>query len=318
MWNCAIFFLLAAVAAAAGAPIVPFQFDYLYTFGSKTGIHPPKLVNRKLARAVVGDGDHPYGLAHPSAVTTDLKHNLWIADPVTASVHVFSPNKGAYRQVRKAGDVPLQQPYGLVTDAAGRVYITDMGSGGVFVFDENGEYDRALFKRGEHPLQNPTAIALSEDGRTIFVLDPPRNAIVALDREGGVNQTITLPEENTQPCALSVINNQLYVLGSRQHRVHILSPAGHPRGELRWEGVSIPTAFTYDPVQHQFLVGNPRLMAVQAFNEEGVNLASFGQFGDRVDQMERIDSLYVDPQGLVYVIDSPQGKVIVFGPSQQR
>jgi DNA-binding beta-propeller fold protein YncE len=318
MWNYAIFFLVFAPTLSAEQPSAPMQFEHLYTFGSKAGIHPPKLVNRKLARAALGDGDHPYGVAHPSAVTTDLKHNVWIADPVTGSVHVFGPNKGAYRQIRKAGDAPLQQPYGLVTDTAGRIYLTDMASGGIFVFDEAGAYDRALFKKGEHPLQNPTAIALSEDGRTIYVLDPPRNVVVALDREGAVNQTITLPEQKSEPCAISVINNQLYVLGSRLHRVHILSPAGHPRGELQWEGVSIPTAFTYDPVQHQFLVGNPRLMAVQSFNEEGVNLASFGQFGDKVDQMERIDFLYVDPQGLVYVIDSPQGKVIVFGPSQQQ
>jgi len=310
--------LLLAATLTAGPPSALFQFEHLYTFGSKSGIHPPKLVNKKLLRAALGNGDFPYGLGHPSAITTDLKHNVWIADPVTASVHVFGPNNGAYRQIRKVGDVLLQQPYGLVTDAAGRVYITDWASGGIFVFDENGEYDRALFKKGEHPLQNPTAIALSEDGRTIFVLDPPRNAVVALDREGSVNQTITLPDENSQPCAISVINNQLYVLGRRLHRVQILSPAGHPRGELQWEGVSIPTAFTYDPAQRQFLVGNPRLMAVQAFNEEGVNLASFGQFGDKLDQMERIDSIYVDPQGLVYVVDSPQGKVIVFGPSQQR
>jgi DNA-binding beta-propeller fold protein YncE len=318
MWNYAIFFLVFTAALSAEQPSAPLQFEHLYTFGSKTGINPPKLVNRKLARAVVGNGDFPYGVGHPSAVTTDLKHNVWIADPVTASVHVFGPNKGAYRQIRKAGDAPLQQPYGLATDAAGRIYLTDWASGGIFVFDENGAYDRALFKKGEHPLQNPTAIALSEDGRTIYVLDPPRNAVVALDREGAINQTITLPEQKSEPCAISVINNQLYVLGSRLHRVHILSPAGHPRGELQWEGVSIPTAFTYDPVQRQFLVGNPRLMAVQAFNEEGVNLASFGQFGDKLDQMERIDFLYVDPQGLVYVVDSPQGKVIVFGPSQQR
>jgi sugar lactone lactonase YvrE len=310
--------MLLAATLTAAQPSASLQFEHLYTFGSKLGIHPPNLVNRKLARAALGNGDFPYGLGHPSAVTTDLKHRVWIADPVTASVHVFGPNKGAYRQIRKVGDAQLQQPYGLVTDAAGRVYLTDMASGGIFVFDENGEYDRALFKRGEHPLQNPTAIALSADGRTIFVLDPPRNAIVALDREGGVNQTITLPQQNTEPCALSVINNQLYVLGNRLHRVQILSPAGHPRGELQWEGVGIPTAFTYDPLQRQFLVGNPRFMTVQTFNEEGVNLASFGQFGDRVDQMERIDSLYVDAQGLVYVVDSRQGKVIVFGPSQPQ
>jgi DNA-binding beta-propeller fold protein YncE len=311
-------FLLVAATLTSGQPSSLLQFEHLYTFGSKNGIHPPKFVNRKLLRAAVGNGDHPYGLAHPSGVTTDPRHNVWIADPVTASVHVFGPNKGAYHEIRKVGDVPLQQPWGLVTDAAGRVYLTDAASGGIFVFDENGEYDRALFKRGEHPLQNPTAIALSEEGRTIYVLDPPRNAVVALDREGGVNLTITLPEENTEPCAIAIINNQLYVLGSRQHRVQILSPAGHPRGQLQWEGVAIPTAFAYDPVQHQFLVGNPRFMAVQAFNEEGLNLASFGKFGNAVDQMERIDSLYVDPQGMVYVVDSRQGKVIVFGPSQPR
>jgi hypothetical protein len=34
--------------------------------------------------------------------------------------------------------------------------------------------------------------------------------------------------------------------------------------------------------------------------------------------MERIDSLYIDPQGLVYVVDSRLGKVIVFGPGSPR
>ena len=232
MWNCVLFLLLAAALTAA-QPSSSLQFEPLYTFGSQFGIHPPKLLNRKALRAALGNGDFPYGLAHPSGVTTDLKRNVWIADPVTASVHVFGPNNGAYREIRKVGNLPLQQPYGLVTDAAGRVYLTDAAGGGIFVFDENGEYDRALFKRGEHSLQNPTAIALSEDGRTIYVLDPPKNAVVALDREGSINLTITLPEENSEPCAISVINNQLYVLGSRLHRVQILSPAGHPRGELQ-------------------------------------------------------------------------------------
>src|SRR3974390_2081944 len=131
---------LLGAAEAAGQSSVSLQFDHLYTFGSEHGIHPPKLVNRKLLRAALGNGDFPYGLAHPSGVTTDLKRNVWIADPVTASVHVFGPNNGAYREIRKVGNLPLLQPYGLVTDAAGRVYLTDAAGGGIFVFDENGEY----------------------------------------------------------------------------------------------------------------------------------------------------------------------------------
>jgi hypothetical protein len=62
-----------------------------------------------------------------------------------------------------------------------------------------------------------------------------RKAITAPDRE---RRRPALPEENFGPCTLAAVNDQLYVLGSRQRRVQILSPAGHPRGELQ----CIPTA----------------------------------------------------------------------------
>jgi sugar lactone lactonase YvrE len=167
-------------------------------------------------------------------------------------------------------------------------------------------------------LQAPTAIALSEDGKTIYVTDPPRNVVVALNREGEVDSIINLPEERTQPLAISVINSQLYILGAREHRVHILSPAGRVLGELRWDGIAIPTAFTYDPSQRRFLAANPRSTTVQVFDAEGHNLGAFGRYGDGVDQMKHVDALYVDSRGLVYVVDSHQGKVMVFSESRQR
>ena len=45
-------------------------------------------------------------------------------------------------------------------------------------------------------------------------------------------------------------------------------------------------------------------MIVQAFDEAGTNLSAFGQRGDRVDQVQRMDALHVDARGLVYVVDS--------------
>ena len=54
-------------------------------------------------------------------------------------------------------------------------------------------------------------------------------------------------------------------------------------------------------------------MIVQIFDGEGHNLASFGKQGEGVDQVQRVDFLYVDRAGLIYEVDSRHGKVLVFG-----
>jgi sugar lactone lactonase YvrE len=310
--------IIAAALSSAPAPAQaqappPVEFRHLYTFGSKEGIHPPTVLNRKPATAVFGKAENPYGLVFPVTVATDLRGRVWITDSGTASVHVFDVPTGAYHEIRRVGDAPLRQPSGLAADGQGRIFLTDSGTGAVFMFDEKGEFQHALLKPGEHFLEGPTAIALSEDGKTIYVADPPKNVVVELNREGEVNGTINLPPELGEPSAICVIHNQVYVLGSRQHKVGIFSPDGTQRGESRWDGIQSPSAFTYDAGRQRFVVANPRWMIVEIFNEEGQNLGAFGQLGEGVDQMQRVDSLYVDPQGLLYLVDSHHGKVLVFG-----
>jgi len=288
------------------------QYRHVYTFGSKPGIHPPKALNRRPATVALGEAEHPYGLAFPVGVTTDNRRRVWITDSGTSSVHVFDPASSAYREIRRAGDTPLQQPSGIASDSLGRIYLTDSANGSVFVFDENGEFERSLLsKRRTKVLENPTAIAISGDARTIYVADPPRKAIVAFNREGETIATLILPDELAEPSSISLFGTELYVLGS-SHRAGIFSAIGQPRGEVLWDGVSFPMAFTYDSRHRWFLVANPQWMTVEIFSEAGQGLGAFGQAGDGVDQFRRIDSLYVDPRGLVYAIDSRRGKVLVF------
>jgi sugar lactone lactonase YvrE len=291
----------------------PADLFHLYTFGSPHGIHPPRLLNRKAAIGALGRPGNPNGLVYPTAVTTDLQGRAWIADSGTASVHIFDQSNGGYREIHNLAGVPFERPSGIASDDQGRVYLSDSGSGAVYVFDEHGEYDHALVKRGSGLLTAPAAIALSSDNRTIYVADPPRNTIVALNREGEINGLITLPPELAGIGSLAVVQNQLYLLGTQRFHVGIFSPAGKPRGEIQWEGVAYPTAFAYDSDRHQFLVANPRWMVVQVFNEAGGNLGVFGQLGEGVDQMRGVDYLYIDRKGLIYVVDSKHGKVLVFG-----
>ena len=74
----------------------------------------------------------------------------------------------------------------------------------------------------------------------------------------------------------------------------------------------MPTAFTYDQSKHRFLVANPRMMIVEVFAADGRGIGAFGQLGDQVDQQRRIESLHIDRRGVVYIVDSHQGKVLLF------
>ena len=310
--------LMVAGTLASGQAPRSVEYHHLYTFGSKQGIHPPRVLNRRPATIAMGQGEFPYGIAFPTGVTTDRHHRVWITDNATASVHVFDTVSGAYREFRRLEDVALQMPGGIAADRQGRVYKTDSASGSVYVFDQKGEYDRSLLSRKSSRLiESPTAIAIAENGGTIYVVDPPQRAVIALNREGEAVGRIQLPEELHNPSGIAVVNNQVYVLGDSQHRVEIFSPAGRPLGEQRWNSVRAPSAFAWDVSRRRFLVANPRLMVIEIFNEEGQGLGAFGQRGEGVEQVEGIDSLYVDPEGLVYVVDSRHGKVLVYSESRQ-
>jgi DNA-binding beta-propeller fold protein YncE len=300
----------AILDAIQGGP--PVQMVHLYTFGSRYGIHPPRILNRKAARAALGDGISPYGLKYPTAVTTDLRGQVWIADRGTHSIHVFGEDGIGYREIRRVDGVPLGEPAGITSDEQGRVYVTDAGGGEVLVFDEKGEFDRWMVKRGSGVLAAPTAIALSEDGRTVYVLDPPGNRIVELNREGEVNGTISLPEDLRDPGSMAVVHNQICVLGRQKHKVGVFSPAGRRRDDLSWSDVRYPAALGFDAARGRFLIVNPRWMIVQIFDEAGRGLGSFGQSGPAVDQMERVDFVYADHAHRVYLIDTNNGKVLVF------
>src|ERR1044071_6981257 len=158
MRNISVILMLAATLASGQAP-PSVEFRHLYTFGSKEGIHPPTVLNRKAATATLGKADNPYGLVFPVSVVTDARHRVWITDSGTASVHIFDRTTGGYQEIRKVGDILLQQPSGLAVDGQGRVFLTETGSGGVYMFDEKGEFAQSLSKPGRRSLEAPTGIA---------------------------------------------------------------------------------------------------------------------------------------------------------------
>lgn len=313
------YLFVVAIACIAQTPPPGVQYRHVCTFGSKFGVHPPKVLNKKAATAAMGQSDHPYGIGFPVGVTTDTQNRVWIADSGTNSVHMFDRDNGAYREFRRAGDTLFQQPAGIASDRAGRIYVTDAALGGVFVFFEKGEFDRALIPKGSNlRLSHPTAIVIADNRRTIYIADPPNKAILALNQEGEVNSTIPLPPDLPEPNSMAIVEHDLYVLGPMRHDVAIFTATGNPRGKTSWDEIRLPSAFAFDPARARFAVVNPRWMVIEMFNQSGGSLGTFGQQGEAVDQMQRIDALHIDDEGSVYAVDSRHGKVLIFEETSRR
>ncbi len=158
------------------------------------------------------------------------------------------------------------------------------------------------------------SLALANNGATIFVVDSAQPRIVALNREGEELERFSLPPQMTQPTAISVVNSQIYVLGNFRHIVGEFSPGGRYRREFRWDGIRATGAFAFDSRRHLYFVADARLTLIRVFAEDGTPLSSFGQRGEAVDQMQRVDAIHVDSRGRVYLVDKRRGKVLVFAP----
>lgn len=295
------------------------NYHHVYTLGSKDGIHPPKILNKRLAKTTLGNPDTPYGLAFPLGVGTDSHNRIWIADNGTSSIHVFDGPKGAYREIRRVPGLATLQPAGIASDHTGRIYVSDAASGNVLIFDDTGEFHRLLIPpRQGRLLNSPTAVAIADNVRTIYIADPPQKHILALNQEGETVGSIPLPAGYSAPASITMMGGFLNVMAVMQHFVQVISQTGIVRGALEWESIQYPTAFGYDPIRRRVFVANPRYSTIEVFTTDGVSIGVFGQAGDGVDQFRRVDSIYVDPMGLVYVTDSRRGKVLVFDESLPR
>ncbi|HVZ15705.1 MAG TPA: hypothetical protein VG897_01205, partial [Terriglobales bacterium] len=115
------------------------------------------------------------------------------------------------------------------------------------------------------------------------------------------------------PTAISAVGEDVYVLDTGLRRVHIFTASGRLRGHLKFEGVPFPSAFAFDAGRKLSFVGNPGLGVIQGFDQKENNVATFGSLGDAADQIRKIDSLYVDSASRVYVVDSHNAKILIFG-----
>lgn len=232
-------------------------------------------------RTVTGFFKLPPGrtMGSTSAVATDSKGNIWIAERCGANSCADSKldpimqfdNKGNF--IKAFGGGLLLFPHGFFIDKQDHIWITDArgvdGRGHqVFEFDRNGKRLRTLGKAGvagDGPdvFNEPNAVTVAPDG-TIFVADGH-----------------TASRGNARIVKFDAQGNFIKQWGSH----------GSGPGQM-----DVPHTLAMDSKGRLF-VGDRWNSRVQIYDQDGMLIDTWSQFG-------RPSGLYIDKQDILYVADS--------------
>jgi hypothetical protein len=112
-------------------------------------------------------GNDPGQLDQPDSIATDVRGNVYIADPGSQFIDKFQPSGTPLLSFQ---DERLKHPQSIAVDRGGAIYVTDPVRGSVFVFLPDGSRYREIRVQTRPNEENTLAVAVADDG-SMTVLD---------------------------------------------------------------------------------------------------------------------------------------------------
>lgn len=236
-----------------------------------------------------------------------------VADPDSASVHLFDLKQRKYQQIRQAGDEVLQVPI-AVSISAENIYVADSKMARVFIFDT----DLALVNSLDG-FDRPTSLAFDPERKTLYVTDTLAHSISVFSSSGELISKIGQRGEGkgqfNYPSHLAYSDNRIVVNDTMNFRLKLFNHEGKHLNTFGKQGNAIGAigqskGVAVDPDGHIY-VADALAGRIQVFDQNGIFLLDFGQHGSEPGRFQL-------PAGLtfwedkLYVADAHNGRIQVF------
>ena len=194
----------------------------------------------RLLYTLGGDGLY---ISKPSDIALDIKQRLvFISDPGSSRVLVFSRSGTLLRTLPAAGQTPLYRPTGIVVDPVrAEVLVSDFGKSGAFgmkaaihTYDYNGVHLRSISgsRYDGYGFSRPQGLALNDRG-LVYVADSLKGQVLVFNRDTAEG-VATIGEMGQGAGQLMLpldvhINKKkktLYVTNNRNRRIEVFSGKG--------------------------------------------------------------------------------------------
>ncbi|MBI4815236.1 MAG: PKD domain-containing protein [Deltaproteobacteria bacterium] len=200
------------------------------------------------------------------------------------------------------------QPARLAADPAGFLYVSDPGSRQILVFNPRGDLLQRI------PVQGvPVGVAVGAGA--IYVGETDLGRVAIYDRLGDLLGTIGDQLVTPADLALDGMGRRLFVADSGTDSVEIFELSGQWVGAIDLPGQFVG-ALAISPSGDRVYVSDGAAGQVFVFDANSrAALGAVSSFGDHEDQLMRPAGLAVAATGHLYVTDSFQSAVSVFGPA---
>lgn len=294
------------------------SLTFVRAFSSADDVRPSHPILDRSLDIIAGPADprtRVDALISPSAVATDSKHRVFVADPGAKTVHIFDFIHSKYGRLEGRGD-RLHDPVSLAVDGQDNLYVGDQNNGNVLVYDSAGKFRRYLgrLRGGESYFDGPTGIAIDLSTGHIYVCDRQRHMIIVMDERGKLIRKLGIrgggerPGEFRFPTQVVVSGSALFVLDVGNSRIQILDKGGHFQRALNLAYADRRTGLAVDR-QGNIYVSDPILNKLQVFRDDGHAIYTFDWSANKDAGFSHPSSMWVDADRSLYVVDSQGNQV---------
>lgn len=250
-------------------------------------------------------------LVSPYGIVADGRGRIWVADPGSNAVRLYSLSKRGVESIDQAEGVGLESPVGVAYDQNKEiVYVSDSSRRKVFLFSVSGGYLGKLAPPGD--FERPAGLAVDKEG-SLYVVDVTRGVIDLFDRNGTYLRSIGSASAANglfnHPSNVAVDSaGRVYVVDSLRFRVEVQDADGKLIGLVGQLGdaagtFSRPRGVGIDSDGHIYVV-DAAFDNIQIFDLTGRLLLAVGGPGDAPGELCLPAGLYIDNADRIYVTEA--------------
>lgn len=210
----------------------------------------------------------------------------------------------------------FSRPVSITATDSNNILVADQGYGEVVLTGIDNPSSNNYFDAREAKAPSITGICSIPDETILFTDSYTNNIYIkrGTERYRVFNDSLTL--EQPTGIAWSPVNNEIWVLETKGHRISLLDSHGSRIGIIGSRGsgdgqFNYPTHIWIDESGMAYIV-DAMNYRVQIFDSHGKFVSSFGEQGDATGYFARSKGIATDSRGNIYIADALFNSIQVF------